>query len=98
MTQVLAQNASSRTSFTVPNANLEPKEIKQANITPNGLDIAQLAQKLMHSAVSFSQACINYLGISRLYGDNDQLEGPMKPYTALQHYWDRAFGYFGAAP
>ena len=101
--RVLAQNASStKTSFTVPNADLQPQVIKQSSITPKGLDIAQLAQKLMHSAVSFSQACA-YLGISDsdkkkgLYGDNNQLKGPMKLYTALQHHWDGAFGYFGAA-
>ena len=101
--RVLAENASSsKTSFTVPNADLKPEEIKQANVTPNGLDIAQLAQKLMHSAVSFAQACSRF-GISDpdkkkgLHGDNKQSGEPVRPYTDLQHHWDEAFGYFGAA-
>ena len=102
--RVLAQNASSsQKSFTVPNGELEPQVIRKANLTPSGLDIAQLAQKLMHSAVSFSQASADSFGISNphkkrgLYGDNTQFMGPMKPYTTLQHHWDEAFGYFGAS-
>ena len=100
--QVLAQNASSAEPFEVPNGELESQKILGAHLTPNGLDIAQLAQKLIHSAVSFSQASADYLGISNpdgkkgLYGDNTTLRDA-KPYTDLQHYWDEAFGYFGAA-
>ena len=104
MIQVLAGNtSSSERSFTVVNGDRDPQVIRRASVTPEGLDLAQLAQKLMHSAVSFYQAAVNCFGISNpegetgLYSDNSELKSLLTPYTALQHSWDEAFGWFGAS-
>lgn len=101
LTQVLANNiSSSTTGFTFMNGD-QAVAISQAHLTPGGLDIAQMAQKLMHSALSFSQAAGDYtsvdLGAGKgLLANNDQIKEGYT-YTSLEHHWDEAFGYFGAA-
>ena len=69
-------------------------------VTPNGQDLAELLQKFLMGAVSFSQAADDYLDDDidgkGLKSDNiNEKEG--HNYTALEHGWDEAFGYFGAA-
>jgi hypothetical protein len=64
-------------------------------ITPEDeLDLNQLIQKTMMGSVLYYQATATYL-IDRVpTADNNTIvpgEG-----TAMQHYWDEAFGYFGA--
>lgn len=73
--------------------------IKETFVTPNGLDLAQLIQKFQYTAIGFSQAADDYM-------DNDLEEHGLNvsntqdeenPYSALEHHWDEAFGYFGAS-
>jgi hypothetical protein len=98
--EAVAKNASEGESFTVANGS-SLQTIDGAHITTEGIDLAQMSQKLIHSAVSFSQAAEDYLSVSLgpdkgLQADNSKLKADFN-YTAVQHHWDEAFGYFGAA-
>ena len=68
-------------------------------LTPDGLDLAQLVEKFMLGAVSFSQGTDDYLdddveGKGLL--SNNAIEGD-DAYTTLEHHWDEAYGYWGGA-
>lgn len=68
-------------------------------VTADGQDIGQLLQKFLLGAVAFSQGADDYM--------DDDVEGKGllashipdegKAYSGLEHAWDEAFGYFGAA-
>ncbi|OUR96951.1 hypothetical protein A9Q84_11485 [Halobacteriovorax marinus] len=97
-----ANNAENAEVFTVKNGNVGVQRISGAYITEDGLDLAQLTQKLFHGAVSFSQAARDYLstdlGANKgLNADNTKPDKPGKAYTKMEHHFDEAFGYFGAA-
>lgn len=73
-------------------------------VTPGGLDLQQLSEKLLHVAISFSQATDDYLdddvpekGLQTDNADERMKDGSGTGDTALAHVWDEAFGYFGAA-
>jgi hypothetical protein len=90
--------ASDRVNGTIP---MDPsgKPISKVFLTAAGQDLQQLIQKFLLGAVAFSQGTDDYL--------DDDVEGKgllapnvrdgEKPYTKLEHAWDEAFGYFGAA-
>ena len=69
------------------------------HVTENGVDLQQLAQKLLTVSLTLSQGLDDYLDddvdgkglLSAHEVDGDD------PYTVLEHQWDEAFGYFGAA-
>lgn len=68
--------------------------------TTDGRDLKQLIQKFLLGAIAFSQAVDDYIdddtaGKGLLADHNALVEG--QPYTELEHAWDEAFGYFGAA-
>lgn len=69
-------------------------------VNEQGVDLQQLIQKFLGVAVAFSQGTDDYLDDdvagSGLNADNAELEDG-RSYTALEHAWDEAFGYFGAA-
>ncbi len=74
--------------------------VDRVTLTADGLDLAQLLEKFLRGAVSFSQASDDYLdddtdGKGLLSDHTAPDEG--KPYTALEHAWDEGWGYFGAA-
>lgn len=99
---MFAENAVEGESFSVPNGDLEAQTITQAHITENGLDLAQLTQKFFHGAVSYSQAARDYLSTDLgpakgLNADNSKPAKQGAAFTALEHHFDEAFGYFGAA-
>jgi hypothetical protein len=64
-------------------------------VTADGLDLRVLLQTFLTGAVAFSQGADDYLD-EGLDEDHAALEDGA-PYTALEHAWDEAFGYFGAA-
>ena len=73
--------------------------IKHVYVTADGRDLRQLIHKLLLMGVAYSQGCDDYL-------DDDvvgkgllatNVQDGNKPYSALGHGWDEAFGYFGAA-
>ena len=64
-------------------------------IDGEGRDFAQLIQKFMLGAVTFSQGTADYLKTDFSSG-HDRDKGT-KDYSTAEHKWDEAFGYFGAA-
>ncbi len=75
------------------------KEISKVYVTERGHDLQQLLQKFLLGAVAFSQGVDDYLD------DDVRGKGLLSPtvpedgeaYSPLEHAWDEAFGYFGAA-
>ena len=62
----------------------------------NGVDLTQMINKVLIGAVPYYQATGVYLD-SLLDRDNSEARNGTDPYTAMEHAWDEAFGYFGAA-
>lgn len=99
--KVIAKNATDGVPFLVKNGSLEQQKVNAAYLTEEGLDLNQLIQKFLHGAVSFSQAAGDYLSTD--LGETKGLNGlnieptGSKPYSALEHHWDEAFGYLGAS-
>ena len=62
----------------------------------NGVDLTQMINKVLIGAVPYYQATGVYLS-SLLERDNSEARNGTHPYTAMEHAWDEAFGYFGAA-
>lgn len=75
------------------------QDLAQVYVTAQGQDLKQLIQKFLLGAVAFSQAADDYLdddaeGKGLLVSNAQNGE---QPYSVLEHHWDEAFGYFGAA-
>ncbi|HCK11216.1 MAG TPA: hypothetical protein DHW45_15170, partial [Candidatus Latescibacteria bacterium] len=64
--------------------------------TDAGLDLSQMINKLLIGAVSYAQATSKYFAVL-LDQDNTVARNGTSTYTAMEHYWDESFGYFGAA-
>ncbi len=64
----------------------------------NGYNYPQLISKFIMGAVMFNQAVDNYLdeGLSANKKPNGKPYKDGAAYTGKEHYWDEAFGYFGA--
>ena len=74
--------------------------ITAAWVSAEGIDYQALLGTYLHGAVAFSQSADDYIdddtpGKGLLADNLVPVEG--KPYTDLEHTWDEAFGYFGAA-
>ena len=67
-----------------------------AYTTDDGVDMSQMINKVLIGAVPYYQATGVYLN-SLLERDNSAARDGTDPYTAMEHAWDEAFGYFGAA-
>ena len=67
-----------------------------AYTTDAGVDMSQMINKVLIGAVPYYQATGVYLN-SLLERDNSEARDGTDPYTAMEHAWDEAFGYFGAA-
>ncbi len=62
----------------------------------SGVDLTQMINKVLIGAVPYYQATGVYLN-GLLERDNSEARNGTDPYTAMEHGWDEAFGYFGAA-
>lgn len=99
--KVCAAKSSDSNPFLADLGNGRYQQVHQACVTEDGLDLSQLVQKFLHGAVSYSQAAGDYLSVALgptkgLNADNSRaIAGAV--YTAREHHWDEAFGYFGAA-
>lgn len=92
-----------------PPLDLDGAPISKVYVDADGVDWQQIAQKFLLGAVAFSQGTNDYLykvagvpGQDGLIDDstavqNNSPDQEGKPYTSMEHYWDEAFGYFGAA-
>ena len=67
-----------------------------AYTTADGVDMSQMINKVLIGAVPYYQATGVYMN-SLLERDNSEARDGTDPYTAMEHAWDEAFGYFGAA-
>ena len=67
-----------------------------AYTSDDGVDMSQMINKVLIGAVPYYQATGVYLG-GLLERDNSEARNGTDPYTAMEHGWDEAFGYFGAA-
>lgn len=64
-------------------------------VDENGVEMIQVIEKCLIGAVFFYQAMEVYLSADRMgSGGNDEVVDG-KNYTAMEHYFDEAFGYFG---
>jgi hypothetical protein len=93
-------NSTEGDSFTVPNGNLPAQRIDSADTTADGKNLTELTQKFLQGAVSYSQAAEDYLstdlGANKgLMADNEAIYEKGSNYTALEHFFDEAYGYFG---
>tara|TARA_B100000508_G_scaffold85763_1_gene66718 strand:+ start:25187 stop:26296 length:1110 start_codon:yes stop_codon:yes gene_type:complete len=63
----------------------------------NGVEYVQLIEKGLMGAVFMHQALNVYFGSGKMDVDNTTAEDPAngKYYTAMEHHFDEAFGYFG---
>jgi len=63
----------------------------------NGRDMAEMVEKSVMGAVFMYQALNVYFGDSKMSVDNTTAVDPGagEYYTAMEHHWDEAFGYFG---
>ncbi len=71
----------------------------KAYLSATGLDYKQLIQKFLLGAITLSQGTADYLQTdwsAENVNENEDVNDPA-PYTASEHNWDEAFGYFGAA-
>ncbi len=64
--------------------------------TDAGVDLSQMINKLLIGAVSYAQSTSKYFALL-LDQDNTEARKGTDPYTAMEHYWDESFGYYGAA-
>ena len=75
--------------------------LTKLHITEKGHDLHELLEKFLLGAVAFSQGVDDYLDDDLdnkgLLSDNTKPDAAGAPFTALEHAWDEAFGYFGAA-
>lgn len=69
------------------------------HVTESGLDLQQLTEKFLLGALAFSQAADDYTDDDTdgkgLLVDNTMPASDGAPYTALEHVWDEAWGYYG---
>jgi len=65
----------------------------------SGMEPLQFIEKGLMGAVFMNQALNVYFGTDKMSADNSTIvdEANGKHYTALEHHWDEAFGYFGVA-
>ncbi|MEX2572529.1 MAG: DUF4856 domain-containing protein [Gemmatimonadota bacterium] len=63
--------------------------------TDEGVDLSQMIEKVLHGAVAYQRGTGNYL--ANLLEQPNAAAEPNQPFTKMEHYWDEAFGYFGAA-
>jgi Domain of unknown function (DUF4856) len=71
------------------------RKTAEAYLDSNGVDLSQLISKVAAGAVAFHQGTAVYLKDLATKNNIDLVSG--KNYTQMEHNWDEAFGYFGAA-
>lgn len=97
----LGKLALDRENGIIPNEPGSNQPLTKAFVTGDGLDLQQLIEKHLLMSVAYSQATDDYLDDE----PDDVGKGLLSPNTrdgsssatVLEHAWDEAFGYFGAA-
>ena len=89
-----AGTASNGTAGVLVDGSTDPN--KGYRVNENGVELTQVIEKGLMGAVFYYQAMEVYLSSERMstVGNEDFADG--KNYTNMEHYFDEAFGYFGA--
>ena len=92
----VASNASDGVGVVIATVDNPATLIEAPTVDALGRDYRQLLQKFLIGAVTFSQGTNDYFqtDFASLIGTR---EGDSKNYTAAEHDFDEAFGYYGAA-
>lgn len=97
--EVIAENAVGRAEGTVrrgPDGTQLP-----VYVTEDGLDLRELIQKFLTGAIAYAQGTDDYLddddGEGKGILSDNAAQSGTSPYSALEHAWDEAFGYYGAS-
>ena len=69
---------------------------KQYLFDENGVELKELIEKGIMSAVFLYQISHGYLGVEKMNVENTNLESGQN-YSKMEHHWDEAFGYFSEA-
>ncbi len=93
---LLAAEAVADSPSTIATLENDASVIPSPTVNGLGHDFRQLVQKFLLGAVTFSQGTADYLQTNFGAAAALALEGDSN-YTAGQHDWDEAFGYYGAA-
>lgn len=64
-------------------------------VNADGLDLAQMVNKISTAAIAYHHGVNTYLGGIEMTDNSSLVEG--KDYTQMEHWWDEAYGYYGAA-
>jgi hypothetical protein len=91
----LAIEASDGTTPTVSVVGDPAVAIGNVTVDAHGRDYRQLMQKFLSGAISLSQGTNDYFQTD--FENSLEQEKGTKPYTAGEHDFDEAFGYYGAA-
>lgn len=75
-------------------AEIETLSASDTYIRDDGTDLKQMVEKVCMGAVFYDQAINNYLQL--VPNDDNDVITPGEG-TDMEHHWDEAFGYFGAA-
>ena len=94
--KTVAANASDGVGVVIPTAANPTTLVETPTIDSLGRDYRQLLQKFLIGAVTFSQGTNDYF-LTDFAGLIATREGDTKNYTAAEHDFDEAFGYYGAA-
>jgi hypothetical protein len=92
----VAANASDGVGVVVSTVDNPTALIEKTTVDVTGRDYRQLLQKFLIGAVTFSQGTNDYF-LTDYAGLISTREGDTKNYTAAEHDFDEAFGYYGAA-
>lgn len=78
------------------NINVKGYTGKDIYLSADSMDLAQMINKLLLGAVVYNQGTDTYLD-RILTENNTEASGGTATYSTMEHVWDEAFGYFGAA-
>jgi hypothetical protein len=92
----LVSQAQGTASNGVAGVLVEGTELQGYRVNANGLELIQIVDKGLMGAVFYYQAMEVYFSQERMsdLGNDDLVDG--ENYTSMEHYFDEAFGYFGA--
>jgi hypothetical protein len=81
-------------------AGILTSDTKSYLFDENGMDVAEIIEKVVMGSVFMNQSLNVYFGTEKMNVDNSSAVDPTngKFYTTMQHHWDESFGYFGVSP
>ncbi|MGM0587156.1 MAG: DUF4856 domain-containing protein [Bacteroidota bacterium] len=84
-------------SIEVFTSNPDRRNTPRAVTTTSQLHLGEMIPTLLLGSVVYHQATGKYLSLVHDQNNTISSANNTYPYTDMEHYWDQAFGYFGAA-